>query len=157
MWQKHLHLCWQSCARELSGLLRMHWSAEALRELAGDLHPARSNPDRERAAAMLSSLTIFLEHHPALLDAGVFPALMATVMDEQAVPQARGPSAVDMPCAAPDWERMTLAGVARYSMRLLFPPLPARWHAWARGVPGCGILVCRALFPHSLSVCCGGL
>ena len=37
---------------------------------------------------MLSGLTIFLEHHDALLAAGIFPALMAAMLDAGAVPQA---------------------------------------------------------------------
>jgi hypothetical protein len=46
---------------------------------------------------MLSSLTIFLEHHPALLDAGVFPALMAAVLDPRAVPQVRPSTSTEPP------------------------------------------------------------
>ena len=52
---------------------------------------------------MLSSLTIFLEHHPALLDAGVFPALMATVLDSREVPQVRhcDKQSLLLPCTDP--------------------------------------------------------
>ena len=74
-------------------------SAEALRELAADLGAKYGTTDRERAASMLSSLTIFLEHHQALLDAGIFPALMAAVLDASAVPQASLPS-LPLSCAA---------------------------------------------------------
>ena len=60
--------------------------AEALEELTKDLH-GHHYADRERSVSSLSGLTIYLEHHEALLAAGVLPALMASVQDERAVPQ----------------------------------------------------------------------
>ncbi|BDA43534.1 hypothetical protein COCOBI_04-5460 [Coccomyxa sp. Obi] len=60
----------------------------ALKELAADLN-SPSNADRERAASMLSGLTIYLEHHDALYTAGIFPALICTVLDTGNVPQVR--------------------------------------------------------------------
>ena len=39
--------------------------------------------------AMLSGLTLYLENHQELLQAKILPALMATIMDEHTVPQAR--------------------------------------------------------------------
>lgn len=61
--------------------------AEALRELAADLN-SPSTADRERAASMLSGLTIFLEHHDVLFTAGIFPALIRAVLDIRNVSQA---------------------------------------------------------------------
>ena len=60
--------------------------AEALREMARSLQEGTS-ADREAAVALLSSLTIWEEHHDALLDAGVLPALLRTVEKEDTVPQ----------------------------------------------------------------------
>ena len=69
-----------------------HWClghAETLDSLQHDLlHPGHS-ADRERAVAMLSSLTMYLENHSDLLKAGILPALMATVEDEHCIPQVR--------------------------------------------------------------------
>lgn len=36
---------------------------------------------------MLSGLTLYLENHDQLLNAGILPALMSTVQDEHTVPQ----------------------------------------------------------------------
>ena len=62
-------------------------AAAALQRLARDLS-SEAPSERESAVALLSSLTVFLEHHPALLDAGVLPALMRTVTDPETIPQA---------------------------------------------------------------------
>lgn len=62
-------------------------AAAALQRLARDLS-SEAPSEREGAVALLSSLTVFLEHHPALLDAGVLPALMRTVTDPETIPQA---------------------------------------------------------------------
>ncbi|KAK9863709.1 hypothetical protein WJX84_008790 [Apatococcus fuscideae] len=59
-----------------------------LKELAHDLSSSL-NADRERAVSMLSSLTPFLEHHEAMLHAGVLPCLMQAVEDQEMVPQVR--------------------------------------------------------------------
>ncbi|CAL8468502.1 g8042 [Coccomyxa elongata] len=61
---------------------------EALKELAADLN-STSNADRERAASMLSGLTVYLEHHDALYTAGIFPALIRAVLNANNVPQVR--------------------------------------------------------------------
>ncbi len=37
--------------------------------------------------ALLSSLTMWIEHHDAMLAAGVLPALLRTVEDQTSVPQ----------------------------------------------------------------------
>ena len=62
-------------------------SAETLKELQHDLLHFGHHADRERAVAMLSGLTLYLENHGDLLKAGILPALMTTVQDEQTVPQ----------------------------------------------------------------------
>ena len=36
---------------------------------------------------MLSSLTLFLEYHSAMMKAGVFPALIKAILDARMVPQ----------------------------------------------------------------------
>ena len=46
-----------------------------------------TSADREAAVALLSSLTIWEEHHDALLSAGVLPALLRTVEKADTVPQ----------------------------------------------------------------------
>lgn len=61
-------------------------AAETLQELARDLQGSQA-ADRERSVAALSSLTIYLEHHEQLLQAGVLPVLMATVKDSRTIPQ----------------------------------------------------------------------
>lgn len=43
--------------------------------------------EREGAVALLSGLTVYVEHHPALLDAGVLPALMRAVTNPETIPQ----------------------------------------------------------------------
>ncbi len=43
--------------------------------------------DKERAVSMLSSLTLFLEYHSAMMKAGVFPALIKAILDARMVPQ----------------------------------------------------------------------
>ncbi|KAK9829173.1 hypothetical protein WJX72_004304 [[Myrmecia] bisecta] len=59
-----------------------------LGQLARDLSSSRM-ADRERAISMLSGLTVFLEHHQAMLRAGLLPALMKAVLDTEMVPQVR--------------------------------------------------------------------
>ncbi len=36
---------------------------------------------------MLSSLTLYLEYHNAMMEAGVFPALIKAILDARMVPQ----------------------------------------------------------------------
>ena len=60
--------------------------AGALEELARNLQEGSSS-DRESAVALLSSLTMWIEHHDAMLAAGVLPALLRTVEDQTSVPQ----------------------------------------------------------------------
>ena len=38
---------------------------------------------------MLSSLTLYLEYHDAMMKAGVFPALIKAILDARMVPQVR--------------------------------------------------------------------
>lgn len=62
--------------------------AEALQSLAQDLAHGNSAA-KERAVAMLSSLTLYVDHHDAILATpGVLQALLASVADERLVPQA---------------------------------------------------------------------
>jgi len=66
--------------------------------------------EREGAVALLSSLTVFLEHHPALLAAGVLPALVRAVVDADTIPQVpcRGTAAPHRSlghCTALRWAR----------------------------------------------------
>ena len=60
--------------------------ADALEELARDLSSSNT-ADKERAVSMLSSLTPYLEYHSAMLEAGVFPALIKAVLDARMIPQ----------------------------------------------------------------------
>ena len=60
--------------------------AEALKELADDLRSG-GTADKERSVSMLSSLTLYSEHHDAILRAGVLPSLLQAVEDENLVPQ----------------------------------------------------------------------
>ena len=57
--------------------------AESLRELAADLVDG-AYADRERAVAILSGLTIYLENHAAILKSEVLPALMSVVSNPKA-------------------------------------------------------------------------
>ena len=57
--------------------------AESLRELAADLVDG-AYADRERAVAILSGLTIYLENHAAILKSEVLPALMNVVSNPKA-------------------------------------------------------------------------
>ena len=61
---------------------------DTLEELRKDLLEFSHHADRERAVAMLSGLTLYLENHQELLKAKILPSLMATVLDEHTVPQA---------------------------------------------------------------------
>jgi hypothetical protein len=63
-------------------------SADALEDLARDLSSS-STADKERAVSMLSSLTLYLEYHNAMMEAGVFPALIKAILDARMVPQVR--------------------------------------------------------------------
>lgn len=63
--------------------------AEALAQLAEELR-AGSVGDKERAVSMLSSLTLYVDHHDAILAAGVLPSLLVSVKDERLVPQVGG-------------------------------------------------------------------
>lgn len=60
--------------------------ADALEDLAHDLS-STNTADKERAVSMLSSLTLYLEYHSAMMKAGVFPALIKAILDEKMVPQ----------------------------------------------------------------------
>jgi hypothetical protein len=73
---------------------------EALQSLAQDLAHGNSAA-KERAVAMLSSLTLYVDHHDAILATpGVLQALLASVADERLVPQASNsdPDASLLPC-----------------------------------------------------------
>lgn len=62
---------------------------EALQELARDLAQGTA-ADKERAVSMLSSLTLYVDHHGALLNTpGVLECLLDAVIDERLVPQVR--------------------------------------------------------------------
>ena len=63
--------------------------AEALAQLAEELRGG-SVGDKERAVSMLSSLTLYVEHHDAILGAGVLPSLLVSVKDERLIPQVGG-------------------------------------------------------------------
>ncbi len=63
--------------------------AEALQELARDLASGTA-ADKERAVSMLSSLTMWIDHHADILATpGVLDCLLDAVIDERLVPQAR--------------------------------------------------------------------
>ena len=56
---------------------------------------------------MLSGLTLYVDHHDAILGAGVLPSLLTAVEDEKLIPQVRvGPRARSLlmlkasPCTA---------------------------------------------------------
>lgn len=68
------------------GLSCPWWWADALEDLARDLS-STNTADKERAVSMLSSLTLFLEYHSAMMKAGVFPALIKAILDARMVPQ----------------------------------------------------------------------
>lgn len=59
---------------------------DALEDLARDLSSSNT-ADKERAVSMLSSLTLYLEYHSAMMKAGVFPALIKAILDTRMVPQ----------------------------------------------------------------------
>lgn len=42
--------------------------------------------DKERAVAMLSSMTMYIDHHEVLLEAGVLPSLMSAVSNPKVEP-----------------------------------------------------------------------
>lgn len=86
-----------------AGLLQAHadmdeerLSPESLRELAADLVTG-AYADRERAVAILSGLTIYLENHAAILKSEVLPALMNVVSNPKAESTVR---VVALGCAA---------------------------------------------------------
>ncbi len=60
--------------------------AATLERLVRDLS-SEMPAEREGAVALLSGLTVYLEHHPALLGAGVLPALMRAVTNPETIPQ----------------------------------------------------------------------
>lgn len=60
-------------------------AAEVLQDLAHDLVNGQY-ADKERAVAMLSSMTMYIDHHDVLLEAGVLPALMSAVSNPKAEP-----------------------------------------------------------------------
>lgn len=66
--------------------LKFSVTAEALKELADDLRSG-SYSDKERAVSMLSSLTLYVDHHNAILGAGVLPSLLLSIKDERLIPQ----------------------------------------------------------------------
>ena len=59
--------------------------AEVLRDLAHDLVKGQY-ADKERAVAMLSSMTLYIDHHDVLLESGVLPALMSNVSNSKVEP-----------------------------------------------------------------------
>ena len=59
--------------------------AEVLRDLANDLVQGQY-ADKERAVAMLSSMTLYIDHHEVLLESGVLPALMSAVSNSRVEP-----------------------------------------------------------------------
>ena len=42
--------------------------------------------DKERAVAMLSSMTLYIDHHEVLLESGVLPALMSAISNSRVEP-----------------------------------------------------------------------
>lgn len=68
----HNQSCFPSCA-------------EVLQNLAHDLVKGQY-ADKERAVAMLSSMTMYIDHHEVLLESGVLPALMSTVSNPKVEP-----------------------------------------------------------------------
>lgn len=60
--------------------------AEALEDLAKALNGSHY-ADRETSVASISGLTIYLEHHEALLKAGILPALMEAIQNPRSVSQ----------------------------------------------------------------------
>ena len=60
-------------------------SAEVLHDLADDLVHGQY-ADKERAVAMLSSMTLYIDHHYVLLESGVLPALMSNVSNSKVEP-----------------------------------------------------------------------
>lgn len=61
---------------------------EALEDLAKALNGSHY-ADRETSVASISGLTIYLEHHEALLKAGILPALMEAIQNPRSVSQLR--------------------------------------------------------------------
>lgn len=59
--------------------------AEVLKDLAEDLTNGQY-ADKERAVAMLSSMTMYIDHHDVLLESGVLPALLRTVSSSKIEP-----------------------------------------------------------------------
>lgn len=66
--------------------------AEVLKDLAEDLISGQY-ADKERAVAMLSSMTMYIDHHDVLLESGVLPALLKTVSSSKIEPTV-GPHCV---------------------------------------------------------------
>ena len=56
-----------------------------LQDLANDLLKGQY-ADKERAVAMLSSMTMYIDHHEVLLESGVLPALMSAVSNPKVEP-----------------------------------------------------------------------
>jgi hypothetical protein len=56
-----------------------------LHDLANDLVQGQY-ADKERAVAMLSSMTMYIDHHDVLLESGVLPALMSAVSNPKVEP-----------------------------------------------------------------------
>lgn len=61
---------------------------EVLHDLANDLVQGQY-ADKERAVAMLSSMTMYIDHHDVLLESGVLPALMSAVSNPKVEPTVR--------------------------------------------------------------------
>lgn len=61
---------------------------EVLQDLAHDLVKGQY-ADKERAVAMLSSMTMYIDHHEVLLESGVLPALMSAVSNPKVEPTVR--------------------------------------------------------------------
>ena len=68
-----------------AGMFQCWNPAEVLQDLAHDLVNGQY-ADKERAVAMLSSMTMYIDHHEVLLESGVLPALMGAVSNPKVEP-----------------------------------------------------------------------
>lgn len=76
--------------RQLLVVFTVCTSAEVLQDLAHDLVKGQY-ADKERAVAMLSSMTMYIDHHQVLLESGVLPALMSAVSNPKVEPTVSSP------------------------------------------------------------------
>ena len=63
---------------------------EVLQDLAHDLVKGQY-ADKERAVAMLSGMTMYIDHHDLLLECGVLPALMTLISTSKVEPTVSCP------------------------------------------------------------------